>query len=287
MDKTGKYDKDKTLLPNGKQADYRDPKRILFHPTLTNQWGKLQDKLIDTIFKEYKVNGLYWDEFPNSAARWHYGSPWDGMSGAIDPATHKLSRQRSSIELLSLPWRLKTVRQLGEAGKRLIVNGGGPASNSMLQLFLKYKFMGFVETASKAKVVTTHLYTPIGLGDHRSERSEADSYHNMVKFLEYGVLYYWYYYRVPFTYPTLTSYMFPLTPVRLGKGYILGRERIIIAKSGYYSFGGMEIAEGHFFDQNGREVKRKLETLVKNGKKYYKIVLTKNESCALVKIKGK
>ena len=77
--------------------------------------------------------------------------------------------------------------------------------------------------------------------------------------------------------------MYPITPVELHEGYIIGKERILTNRSGYYSFGGNEKAELHFFDANGKEVKRPAEKVVKNNKTYYKVVLAENESCAIVK----
>ena len=77
--------------------------------------------------------------------------------------------------------------------------------------------------------------------------------------------------------------MFPTTPVELHNGYILAQERILTNKSGYYSFGGNEEAEAHFFDANGYEVKREAPKSVKDGKTFYKITLGEFESCALVR----
>ena len=77
--------------------------------------------------------------------------------------------------------------------------------------------------------------------------------------------------------------MFPITPVRLGEGYIIGKERIVTAKSGYFSFGDKSGGEAHFYNSNGVEVKRALPSLVKDGKTYYRIELGENESCALVR----
>jgi hypothetical protein len=176
------------------------------------------------------------------------------------------------------------VDMITSKGKRLIVNGGGAKSETMMKLFNKNRVMGFVETGSITSLIRSQLSTPIGLGDHLTERNETDCYRNMVEFLKYGALYYWYYVGIrPITHKTLTSYMFPITPVEIGNGYVIGKERIIAAKSGWYSFGAKEKAEAHFFDQNGVEVKREFGTVEKDGKVYYKIVLGKYESCALVR----
>ena len=70
-----------------------------------------------------------------------------------------------------------------------------------------------------------------------TERSEVDAYHVMLRALDYGCVYYWYndLLVIP-THPQLTHYMFPITPVELHEGYIIGQERIITNRSGL--FGG-------------------------------------------------
>jgi hypothetical protein len=246
----------------------------------------MQENRLKIFLDEYKLDGIFWDEFTESSSRYHYGKPWDGISGDIDFKTHKLKGLKSSVSLLSMPWRLKIVKMLIKRGKRLIVNGGGHNSETMMKFFNKNNVMAFVETGSITKLNSTHLSTPIGLGDHLTERSERDCYKNMVEYLNYGALYYWYFVGIrPITHKTLTSYMFPITPVELHEGYIIGKERILTNRSGWYSFGDNSDAEAHFFNKDGYEVKRELDSIIKDGKKYYKIVLGKLESCALVKNK--
>lgn len=280
----GQFPGCETLTPSGQQADYRDPNLPLFIPTLSNKWGIAMDELLDVSISKVKVDGIYWDEFATSAAEWHYGQPWDGVSADINPRTHAIERLKSSVILLSLPWRLHAVEDIAAKGKFLIVNGGGAKTESMLKLFIKNKFVGFVETDTETNLYTSQLTTPIGLGAFRTERTEQDCYNYMVRFLDYGSVYYWYHQQVmPITHETLTSYMFPITPVELHEGYIIGKERIITNRSGWYSFGGNEDAEGHFFDKTGCEAKRNLESCIKDGIKYYKVVLSENETCALIK----
>lgn len=272
------------LTPSGKQADYRNPDLPLFLPVIGNKWAEIQEKRLKMLFDDYKVDGVFWDEFASSAGSYHYGKPWDGVSGDIDARTHKIKGLKSSVVLLCLPWRLKMVKFIASQKKFLIVNGGGAHTESMLKELCKNKYIGFVETGSITTLYSSHLGYPIGLGDHLTERNELDCYRNMVKYLDYGSLYFWYHQQVkPATHKTLTSYMFPITPVELHEGYIIGKERILTNRSGWYSFGGNEQAEAHFFDKNGYEVERKLESQTKDGRTFYKVVLAENESCALVK----
>ena len=41
---------------------------------------------------------------------------------------------------------------------------------------MKLHFPRFVETGSISHCAATHLYSPIALGDHLTERSELDAY---------------------------------------------------------------------------------------------------------------
>jgi hypothetical protein len=282
MDKD--FPKCKILTSTGRQADYRNPDLPLYFPTLENKRGKLEDEHLRILMNEYNLNGIFWDEFTYSAAKYHYGQPWDGVSGDIDKRSHKLIRKKSSVTLITLPWRLKSVKRLIDKGLFLITNGGGGATDTMLKVFNKNKFIGFVETGSISNCYKAQLQTPIGLGDHLTERNQVDCYRNMVKQLNYGCVYFWYHQQVmPVTHSTLTKYMFPITPVELHNGYIIAKERIITAKSGWFSFGGMEKADAHFFNDQGVEFERKLESKIKEGKRYFKVELEKNESCSLVK----
>jgi hypothetical protein len=128
------------------------------------------------------------------------------------------------------------------------------------------------------------LYTPIALGDHITERTELDCYRWMLAALNYGCVYHWYHDQVlPITFKTLTEYMYPITPVELGQGYIIGKERIITAKSGWFSFGDKAQADAHFYGQDGIEAKRELPQAEKDGQTWFKVELAENESCALVR----
>lgn len=281
---TGTFDDARILNPSGKQADYRNPDLPLFLPIEGNDWSKMQEARLIRLRDEYKLDGIFWDEFTYSATEYHFGEPWDGVSGDMDPRTHEITRLKSSVILLTLPWRLRMLEMFSRSNLKLIANGGGGYTKTMSDEFKRQKFLAFMETGSVTNLYCTHLATPIGLGDHLTERTELDCYRNMVRYLDFGSVYFYYHQQVePFTHPTLSQYQFPITPVRLGEGFIIGKERILTNRSGYYSFGGNEEADLHFFAADGREVSRPSVKLLKDGKTYYKIELSEFESCALVR----
>ncbi len=278
------FDNEKLLTPSGTQADYRNPKLPLYLPTEGSAFAKMQESRLAKLKNDYGVDGIFWDEFPYSAAEYHYGEPWDGVSADIHPRTHEIVRRKSSVAMVTMPWRKRMVEWIAANKMLLIANGGGGYTATMTQLFNKHHFLAFMETGSITNLLASQLSTPIGLGDHLAERNELDCYRNQVRWLQYGSVYFYYHQQVePFTHYTLSRYMFPITPVELHEGYIIGKERILTAISGNFSFGGNEKAEAHFFDANGYEVKREAPAVQRDGRTYYQITLGENESCALVR----
>jgi hypothetical protein len=152
-------------------------------------------------------------------------------------------------------------------------------------------FPAFNETGSITNCVNSQLYSPIALGDHLTERSEEDAYHTMLKALDYGCVYYWYFdLTVIPKYHTLTQYMFPITPVELHEGYIIGKERIITNRSGVFGWNDNAKHEVHIFDNTGREVLLdKLpkgtvaKTYQKDGKTWTELRIGEDWSAAIVR----
>jgi hypothetical protein len=234
----------------------------------------------------FGCEGVYWDEFEYSRYQYHYddfsrptGLPWDGVSADIDPRSMKISRLKSSVTLISQPFRLALARRIME--HHLLVGNGQPHTRTMTKLH----FPRFVETGSISHCATATLYTPIALGDHLTERSEVDAYHVMLRALDFGCVYYWYHdlHVIP-THVALTHYMFPITPVELHEGYIIGQERIVTNRSGLFGWGDSSRHEVHVFDDQGREVPSfKAATVVHDGSTFTELRLPEDYSAAIVR----
>ena len=249
----------------------------LYYPTLTNRYGKEMDKIVDWLLNTVGAEGLYWDCYAYKLS--HYDEPWDGWSGDIDPRNHKLRRKKSSLVLISWPWRERLTARLLKEGRPIVANG-----NPSLTSEYKYRFPRFVETADITRLSKTHLFTPIALGDHITERNEVDSYRWMLRALDWGGLYYWYSGRIIPTHHTLTTYMFPVTPLELHSGYIIAEERILTNRSGLFGWGDMAAFEAHVFDRVGKETdKIKVPRVVKDGKAYAEVRIPEGYSVAIVR----
>jgi hypothetical protein len=291
QDAAKKYADARLLRPDGSQADYGNPSDKIFVPTTGNDFGRDIAKNLDIILgdgpQDLNCDGVYWDEFAYSSTQYHYddfsnpksGLPWDGVSADINPATMKITRLKSSVPLLSQDYRMGLVKRILAQGP--LVANGMPFTRTMV----KMKFPRFVETGSISNCATAQIFSPIALGDHLTERSEADAYRWMLRALDYGCLYYWYNdLTVIPAYPTLTSYMFPITPLELHPGFIIGKERIITKVSGAFGWGDKSKHEVHVFDEIGREVKNfKAKTIVKNGQTFTELRLAEDWSAAIIR----
>ncbi len=281
----GKYADAAVLDINGKIATYGNKSLTLYIPTLSNSYGKDCNKTLDFMLNEFKneMEYFYWDEFNVSKAHYSYNDKyWDGYSGDIDTKTGKLIRKKSSMVLLSMPWRLATVRKIKKAMpmNMLMINGSFPYGREMR----KEKLICFTEMAQPTNAVKVHFSTPVGLGDHFTDDTELACYKQMLEWLDYGLLYYWYSPRAKMTHHTLTRYMFPTTPIQLGQGYIFGKERILTKVSGYWGWGDNSKHEVHVFDANGWEkTDFKAPTRIINGKTYTELRLPENYSAAIIR----
>ena len=265
------------LLPDGRQA-HNGALYPLYFATLDNAYGKEMLAVVEWLLDTVGADGLYWDcyDYVNIS---HYGEPWDGWSGDIDPKTHELVRRKSMTSLLTWPLREKITKRLLEEGRPLVANGN-PTHTSEY----KYQFPRFVETADISRLSKTHLYTPIALGAHLTERNEVDSYRWMLRALDWGGLYYWYSGHVVPTHHTLTSYMFPFTPIELHKGYIIGEERILTKVSGVFGWGDQSQFEAHVFNRVGRETDEiEVPRIVRDGKAYAEVRIPEGYAVALVR----
>ncbi len=250
----------RVLRSDGSQADYGTPGYKIFFPTTTNGFGRATAKNVDLILDEIGADGVYWDEMEYSAYQYHYGKPWDACSADIDARTHRITRLKSSVALLSQDWRVALAKRILARGP-LIANGQ-PHTRTVARL----KFPRFVETGSPSHCIGAQLFSPIALGDHLTERSEQDAYRMMLIVLDYGCLYHWYNdLTVIPTHPTLTEHMYPITPLELHEGWIIGKERIISSRSGLFGWGDMSRHEVHAYDEKGREMKNFKAPLVKRA----------------------
>jgi len=284
-----KYDQrelmDEAMLDaQGKQVNY-DRRKFdlpLFEPIEGNRFSKRLEQAIAKRF-DLGFDGIFWDELERSCAVFDYNPRhWDGVTAEIDKKTHQITRRISTVCLVSQPWRCKMLDQIIPRLKQPngLIGNGAPLTKTMT----KYHFPRFIETGSVSNLRRGQLFTPLALGDHLSERTELDAYRHAVRCLDYGCVYYWYSAYIMATHPMLSQAMFPITPIELGKGFIIGQERIVVNKSGYYGWNDASDFTSRVFDAAGREVPEfKVPRVIRNGKAFAELRLPLGYSAAIVR----
>jgi hypothetical protein len=267
------------ILPDGSHANYGEAHDRIYIPTSENSYGVEVGKNVDVILEKIGADGVYWDEHEYSRHLYHYAEPWDGVTGDIDQKSMTISRLKSSVTLLSEPWRLEMARRILARGP--LVGNGPPFTRAMAAL----QFPCFVETGSISHCTQAHLHTPIALGDHLTERSELDAYRVMQAALDYGCVYHWYNdLTVIPAHPHLVRYMYPITPVEIHAGYVIGKERILTKVSGMFGWGDVSEHEVHVFNDLGIEVEDFAAPLIQeDGKTWTELRLAENWSATIVR----
>ncbi len=282
------YFNDRTLLIDGTtQATYAgNGYTRIFFPMSGNEWGKAMARNVDSILGfdqgDCKADGIYWDgmNWGSKPSKYHYGKPWDNISGDIN-ASGGLVRHKSSVILLGKEWMVGQIQKIMRQGP--LFTNDPPHIRSIFNLH----FQGFAEYGGGTGYSRSIMYTPVIFGNPKAEDTVIDAYHGMVEALNYGCLYNWYESTILPDYETLTKYMFPITPIELREGYIIGEERIVTNRSGTYGWGDKSFHEVHVYGADGREVlnvKAPTKTTRKiNGKIYTELQLAEGWSAAIIR----
>ena len=248
----GKYEDAALYGFDGKRRYYGSSKvNNLFVPTLENAFGRDFLKLVDWTLDSFDIDGIYQDECNCCNTRLYGGTNlWDGASVEIDDMGNVV-RKISQVPLLKLPVTLATFDRIINVRKKLMVGNFSPETRSER----KFRFPRFEETVSARWIALSHLYTPIQLGDMLTYSSTAkDMAADQRMALKRGALYY--HYAGNTGCPSLTSRMYPFTPVELHSGWLVGEERILTCVSGEFVWRGENPEVDVFvFDGLGREVK--------------------------------
>ena len=247
----GKYEDCRMVNAKGAKMNYNGgATEKLFVPTRDNLYGRDFMKLADWYLDNFDLDGLYHDELNHCNSRLYYGTNmWDGATVELDEKNN-VKRKRSYVCLLKLGFTLDLFDLIINRRGKLLVGNFSPETRSER----RFRFPRFEETYSSRWVALSHLYTPIQLGDMLTyANTPKDMAADQRMALKRGALYY--HYCGSTGCPSLTSKMFPFTPIELHGGWLVGKERILTAVSGEFGWRGERPDVDVFvFDELGREV---------------------------------
>ena len=229
------------------------------------------------LMEEVGLDGVYLDGGgPVRGARYGYDT-WDGFTVDIDRATGRITRRMTDYlpVIGDVPCRTLFDYVLSRGG--VFVANGHHYSREMQS----YRIPRFLETGGEYDPLgfpdgreppllplfgRGQLDAPIALGQHPPNMNKRglDNYakcimKGVMTHLRHGLLYYPYSIEIPEIGPGAGEYgpinhMFPITPIELHEGWILGKERIITAKSIDVLWEKPGEPLLHVFDLKGRRV---------------------------------
>ena len=275
-----KYADSRLLDAQGKQMNYPHGFVLpLFVPTEENSYGKAIWGYLKCLTDDIGAKGIYWDEMSYSVERVAHGLPWDGCTVSIDPRTHEVEEQLTSVPLIMQPLALRLVDYVRGKGLFFMAN-----SQAHTRTMMRKQIVRFVEAGSFAAMADTNLGCPLGLGNRTIESTHVESAHHVRELLKRGAVYYGHYYSRPAAPWNFTSVMFPITPEQIGPGYVLGKERIHTAVSGRFGFTDGAAAEVYVVNANGERVLSGMVSEVDEaGKRVYEIRMPSDHFAILVR----
>ena len=240
-----------------------------------NSYVAAMKRVIDMCLDKDKIgaDGIYWDELDCTSTR-HTFDRWDGHSALLDEQ-HRIRKKMSYVHLISMSAKVQLIEYIFSKGGLLIGN-----SVATSETLTKLHFPRFVETAAGWYPARSHLYTPIALGDHLTVKDFAGLLEDIRAKLMWGTVYY-YYASPKQPYGTITQHMFPFTPVELHRGWLVGRERILTAVPGTFTFGDERPVKVYWYDAAGKLCDQKGEERVDQGKRLVRLALGEKEMAVI------
>lgn len=256
----------------GEVAKYNSYSYLMI-PTVTNSFGQkliadngLIDFLmnkngINTYLEGRKIDGIYIDTSRWASGFWAGKNPnstdtTEDFSYSID-WQYKIAGDLVNVTLTSLDFRLEYIKKVFDDGGFIVANFP-PVTKEFAGIARR---PNFGESSTLGTIKWTHLYSPVGLASPSDESinsalrvlSGEDDIRNLRQHLEEGVLHYPYGYRPDWDGNPYQK-LYPITPMELHAGTIIGEERIVTTHKGYYGWGDNSDYKVFLYDPAGRLV---------------------------------
>lgn len=230
---------------SGEPATYSRVKAQRILPNEFNQTGQAQFEVFDKFFVANRM-GIFWDESIGVDPLYSFKTPWDGYSGELDPKTFKLLEKVSNIILFSQNYQKAVIKKFRDADLPVVCNFE-PGTWAVAKCD---NILRFVEGHDPLSGNRTHFYTPVAWGAADIELTENDIAKTMRTHLANGALFM--YYSRKFEHDNnFIQEFYPITPLELHSGYVIGKEKIITMRSGTFSWNDKAALEAVIFDKNG------------------------------------
>ncbi len=230
---------------------------------------------IDFVMKNVDFDGIYIDQFNPTLKDGVSFDRWDGYSVNLDKQGKILSKSYN-YAITGAEGRMEIVRKVTSKGGVVLTNGHPVTREEQNSGRLSFAEMEndrcnpipFIDEMPPEMryQATGHLASPIILNLRPGRYTQEPRMKARVLFkgliiaLRNGVLPYYYTTDIPTSGPdagslAVANWMFPFTPVKLGEGVMVAKERTVVCKSGIYTVGGQNKPAVAHFNNMGLEVK--------------------------------
>ncbi len=230
------------------------------------------------VMEEVGLDGLYIDQFNmafHDAQRYSYDK-WDGRTVDINTETGEIASRYTDAALVGIDAHRSLTDYVNGRGGYMLANTF-PAT-SLLQTAGVHRFNESEWSINvrdwpdgempplASDPCKGHFSTPIALGFRTQQYGEWGPENHArvinkgaISYLRHGLLYYHYSTEIPEEGPGAGEYgainhMFPLTPVRIEPGKVIGEERIVTCVSGKYTWPNERKPRALLFDIVGQPV---------------------------------
>ncbi len=258
------------------EAGYR-----FFILTKDNGPGKALRALVDTAIDDWKCDGLFFDYLEGASAYYTYNRA-DGVSGDINPATKLLSRQKASYQLLSQEFIIDLMRYIVKERKIPVVGNRSFYTRSTREALKDLIPMRFGEAGCLCHVARNY-FAPVPNSLLRTYRNVPMQF---LSALYLGVVPQEYDFPYPWSdCPDTAAY--PIAIDELGRGYVLGVDKIITAISGDFSFGDGDPVKVSRFDFKGHRIPADFQVVQTDGKTVTRVRIPFGEIVVIDRVKRK
>jgi hypothetical protein len=270
-----------------------DTHLALVTPTLENAVGReLLEKIPSVYLDEIGADGMYWDEMSRAfgVRGWVSGSPdyahADGHTFEISDATGEIVAECGAAELASLPFKQALLNAFLDRGATVVANTTPTTLTETSDQFVRFN-----ETSighHPGTIYKSWTYTPVsyagysvyhtpGVTEEMFLADIRDKVWNANLYLFSSHIFY-----PLFTHENLATYQYPITPIELDWGVIIGRERIVTIRPGRFGWPGERWSgEVVYFDKDQRVRATKQVTAGDDG--YVDIGFDADEAAVIVR----
>ena len=230
---------------------------------------------IDFVMQNVDFDGIYIDQFNPTLRDGVSFDRWDGYSVTLDKEGRILSKSYN-YAITGAEGRMEIVRRVTSKGGVVLTNGHPVTREEQNSGRLSFAEMEndrcnpipfLDEKPPELRYEATgHLASPIILNLRPARYTQEPRmlarvlFKGLIIALRNGVLPYYYTVNIPTSGPDagglgVANWMFPFTPVKLGEGVMVAKERTVVCKSGTYTVGGQNRPAVAHFNNMGLEVK--------------------------------